>query len=143
MTAIDEIEHLAARVSSLSEAVELAAQANPGMLVELRSLYHKAIGRICLLASKILRGRFVMGVSNPRISLEVLERLFIVVRDSAEQAWVNSLKASGKESKRLKKEADRLARLAHTSAVSLKVVAESRGIWSTEYSSEHGVDSWL
>jgi hypothetical protein len=57
MSLIDEIEYLALKLDSLREAEDLAAQAQPGMLSELRKLHYAALRRLNMLARRILKGR--------------------------------------------------------------------------------------
>lgn len=140
---IDEIEHLAERMVSLREAEELAVEAFPQMVPELRRLHYASIEACLRLSKKLLRGRLQLGARGPQVSLEVAERLFIVLRDQAEMEWNRSLKATGPEVRRSKKKADQFARLARQAALSLKIIAESKGIWTDQYISEHGLDAWL
>jgi hypothetical protein len=143
MAVIDDIESLATRINALREAEDLAAQAYPQMLPELRRLHYAALKSLRDLASKSLRGRPALGARGPHVSIELLERLFVVLRDQAEMEWTRALKLTGPEATRARKEADELARLAHTAAVALKIAAEATGRWSDEYASEHGLGTWL
>jgi hypothetical protein len=142
MILIDEIEHLATRLNSLREAEELAIQAQPQMVQELRHLHREALKDFYSLVLKLFKGRIELGV-KPKIPMEVLERLFAVLRDQAEIEWSRSLKLTpGVESRKGRASADRLARLAGQAASALRITAESRGIWNDEYAAQHGLDPW-
>lgn len=78
MILIDEIEHLATRLNSLREAEELAIQAQPQMVQELRHLHREALKDFYSLVLKLFKGRIELGV-KPKIPMEVLERLFAVL----------------------------------------------------------------
>lgn len=142
MVLIDEIERLAARLNSLREAEELAIQAQPQMVQELRYLHHEALNNFHSLVLKLFKGRIELGV-KPKIPMEVLERLFAVLRDQAEMEWSRSLKLTGAEAKKGRASADRLARLAGQAASALRITAESRGLWNDEYAAQHGLDPWV
>lgn len=143
MALIDDIEWQANRLNSLREAEDLASQAQPKMVPEIKKVYRSVFRSFYSLAKKFLKGRIGLSAKQVKIPLESLERYFIVLRDQAEIAWSRSLKTSRAEAKRLRSEADKLARLAQTAATSLKIAAEAKGLWNQAYSSEHGLDSWL
>jgi hypothetical protein len=143
MALIDDIEKLAERITALREAEELAIDINRQMLPELRKLHYASLKSLNSMAKRLLRGRISLGGKPPKIPIEFVERLFVLLRDQAEMEWTRSLKLSGSEQRKSKVQADKLARLAHQAAVSLKIVAESRGIWNDKYVSEHGLDAWL
>jgi hypothetical protein len=139
---IDDIEWQATRLNALREAEDLAEQVQPHMLPEVRKVYRSVFKSFYALAKKFLKGRIALSAKQVKIPIETLERYFLVLRDQAEVAWSRSLKASGAEKKRLRSEADRLGRLAQSSAASLKIAAESKGRWNDAYAAEHGLSSW-
>lgn len=142
MAMIDDIEWQANRLNALREAEDLAAQVQPAMLPQVRKVYRSVFKSFYALAKRFLKGRVSLSATPPKIPMEALERYFAVLRGQAEVAWTRSLKTFGAESKRLRKEADQLARLAQTAATSLKIAAEAKGMWDDAYSAEHGLDSW-
>jgi len=140
---LEELECLADKVYSLFEAEELAREVRPEMLPELRKLIYASLRKVRALARTAFRGRSELGAIGPNLPLEVYERYFAVLRDLAEMQWVRTLKLTGKEARKARTEADSITRLAHDAAISLKIVAESRGAWTVAYASKHGVDTWL
>lgn len=141
--AIEELEYLASQLNSLREAEDLAIGPNRKMLPELERLHRSAVRQIIILAKRILRSRVALGVRGPDVSIEQLERMFPVLRDQAEIAWVRSMKVSGKKSRLVRTEADAFARLAHEAAETLKAALERTDRWSDAYAQEHGLESWL
>jgi hypothetical protein len=142
MKILETIEYLGTQIQALVEAEELATQAQPKMLPEIRKLYYSSVRRLRFLARKLLRQKPSLAGGGPRVVMETLERLFIVLRDQAEIALVRASKLQGKEAKQAMVEADQLAKLARTAAQSLKMAAEVKGIWDAAYAEEHGLGPW-
>jgi hypothetical protein len=140
---IEDIEYLGTQIQALVEAEELAAQAQPKMLSEIRKLYYSAVRKLQAVAKKLLKRRPSLAGLGPRIPMEVLERLFIVLRDQAEIALVRSSKLHGREKKQAMVTAEHLAKLAQTAAKSLKMTAEAKGIWNAAYSEQYGLGPWI
>lgn len=136
---IDDIEWQANRLNALREAEDLAVQAQSKMAPAIRAVYQSVFQSFYALARKFLKGRIALS-ARP---LEALERCFLVLRDQAEVAWARSLKTHGAQSKRLRSQADKLAKLAQTAATSLRIAAEARGLWNDVYSAAHRLDSWV
>lgn len=143
MKLLDEIEYLATQIQGLVEAEGLAFQAQPEMLPEIRKLYYSAVKRLRTLAMKLLKRRPSLAAGGPRIPMEVLERLFLVLRDQAEIALVRSTKLHGKDAKQARAASESLAKLTRTAATSIKLTAEAKGIWSEEYAERLGIGPWL
>lgn len=87
--------------------------------------------------------RLRLAQSIPGSPMETLERLFIVLRDQAEMELARVAKLQGSEARRAMIEADRLAKLVRMSAQSLRIAAEVRGIWTSEYIDQLGLAPWV
>lgn len=140
---MDHLEELSEYITGLEEAESLAEEAQPQMVAEIRSLISSALNELRQFAKKILGRRISLGSASPKVPMELLERLFATLRDKAESRWNKSIHLSGKEARRIGLEAEHLAKLAHTAAVSVKIAAESRGIWNDRYIREHGLGPWI
>ena len=139
---IEEIEYLASKLESLREAEDLAQDVNPSMHRDLVRLHNQALMQITALVQRILKGRISLG-AVPRVSIEHLERMFIVLRNQAEMAYARAVKFSGKRAKVASAEAEGLSRLARQSAQLLRAVAEHKGMWNDAYIAEHGLGPWI
>lgn len=141
-TLIEEIEYLSSKLESLREAEDLAQDVNPSMYRDLVRLHRQALRRIKTLVRRVLKGRISLG-ALPKVSLEHLERMFIVLRNQAEQSYARAVKFSGRQAKTASAEGKEFARLARQAAQILRASAEHKGIWNDAYSAEHGVGPWI
>lgn len=139
---IEEIEYLASKLESLREAEDLSEAVNPSMYRDLVRLHQQALRRIKALVRRVLKGRIALG-AVPKVSLEHLERMFIVLRNQAEQTYARAVKFSGKRAKAARTEAEEFARLARQAAQLLRAAAEHKGIWDDAYIAEHGLGPWV
>lgn len=139
---VEEIEYLASKLESLREAEDLSEAVNASMYRDLVRLHRQALKQIKALVRRILKGRIALG-AGPKVSLEHLERMFIVLRNQAEQAYARAVKFSGKRAKVASAEAGEFARWARHTAQLLRASAEHRGIWNDAYIAEHGLGPWV
>lgn len=139
---IEEIEYLSSKLESLREAEDLSHEVNPSMYRDLVKLHRKALKQIKALVRRVLKSRVSLG-GIPRVSLEHLERMFIVLRNQAELAYARASKFSGKRAKTASAEAEEFARLARQAAQLLRAAAEHKGIWNDAYVAEHGLGPWV
>lgn len=99
--------------------------------------------RIERLVRDILGSAVHLGAAGPHIPLEVLENTFQKLRDVAELAWVRSMKATGRDAKRIRAEAETYFQFALKSAEVLKAEAVRKGAWNDKYRDDLGLKSWV
>jgi hypothetical protein len=143
MALIDDLEFVADRLDSIREAEELAEAGLPNVVSELRALHDQSVQELLDIARKILKGPHQLGARHPHVPLELLERLFVRLRDQAEKEWSGAIKATGRREKIMRKNADELARMAQAAALAVRMSAERHGMWTEKYAREHGLLPWL
>lgn len=140
---IENIETLVSNLLRIANAEETAIQAFPEALPEIRSVLDDIVQEIIQRATRFSKTRFGLHGAPGKIPLEALERYFDGLRTSAETEWVRSQKLAGKQARKARKNADRLAALTRQAAKALMVAAQVKGLWSLEYQSEHGLEPWI
>lgn len=139
MALIDDLEFLAERMNALREAEELAFQSDVDVIDEIRRLLYESMEEFVAIAHKLLKSAPKLE-GAPKLPLELIERLFAILRNQAEAEWTRSLKQTGKEARKARQKADDFAKLARSAAISLKIAAEVVGVWNEQYAKEHGVN---
>lgn len=143
MDLIEEFEFLLGRLAVLHEVEDLASQGRPEMLPDLRKLYRTTFRQLRAIFHRILKTRPSLGAKRGEPSVELLERIFLKLRDQAEVETARAAKFRGVKAKRPKAEAKEIQRMTRSAARALRAAAKRLGIWNDAYSEEHGIDRWL
>jgi hypothetical protein len=143
MDLMEEVEFLLHRLAVLHEVEDLASQGKPEMLPELRKLYRSTFRQLHTLVRRLFKVRPSLGARGPGASIELLERLFLKLREQAEVEGARAAKFRGVKAKRPKAEAKEIQQMTRLAARALKAVAKRLGRWDDAYATEHGLNDWL
>ena len=143
MSLIDDAEYLLRRLAVLREAEELASQAVPHMVPDLRRLYRSTLRHLAAIVARLLGSKASMGARRPGLPLETIERLFLGLKVEAEFEKWRASRLRGKERKEAEADADELARMTRQAATAVKLLAEAHDVWSEQYVQDLGLEPWL
>lgn len=143
MVSIEDIEFLLHRLTVLHEVEDLASQGKLEMLPELRKLYRSTFRQLRTLVRRLLKVRPALGGRGPGPSIELLERIFLKLRDQAEAEEARANKFRGKKARRPKAEAKEIRQMTRSAARALRAAAKRLGRWDDAYAMEYGLHTWL